>query len=262
MSTLRDREVLPGVHHIEDALGVCMTLLVGDRAALLVDTGYGTEDVAAFVRTLTALPVEVILTHGHHDHCMGARWFPRVRMFPEDMPDFVTYTGPVTRQRILSSAAAHGIPVDEADYLSALLPTPDALTGGEVALGGLTAHILPCPGHTPGSCVVWVPERSLLLTGDDWNPCTWVFFPRALGVRAYRENVRGLLRLPFTRVLCSHRPALFPREMLERFLSALTDEALRAAHPVRIPPYETIDTRQCDLPCGQLLVFDHAKADL
>ena len=45
--------VFPGVTHIRDAMGVCMTLLEGSQAALLVDTGYGTEDVAAFVRTLT-----------------------------------------------------------------------------------------------------------------------------------------------------------------------------------------------------------------
>ena len=44
------REVLPDVYHIEDALGVCMTLLCGSREAVLVDAGFGLEDVAAFAR--------------------------------------------------------------------------------------------------------------------------------------------------------------------------------------------------------------------
>ena len=38
--------VMPGVWHIVDCMGVCMTLLEGENAAMLVDTGYGIEDVA------------------------------------------------------------------------------------------------------------------------------------------------------------------------------------------------------------------------
>ena len=44
------KEALPGVFHIRDGMGVCMTLLRGEKRALLVDTGYGAEDVAAFAR--------------------------------------------------------------------------------------------------------------------------------------------------------------------------------------------------------------------
>lgn len=46
-------EFRPGVFHIQDAMGVCMTLLCGKDRALLVDTGYGLEDVGAYVKTLT-----------------------------------------------------------------------------------------------------------------------------------------------------------------------------------------------------------------
>ena len=38
---------------------------------------------------------------------------------------------------------------------------------GVIDLGGLTAQIIEAPGHTPGSAVVYVPERKLLLSGDD-----------------------------------------------------------------------------------------------
>ena len=78
-------EILPGVWHIQDKMGVCMTLLTGDDQALLIDTGYGLEDVAAYVRTLTNKPLSVMLTHGHHDHALGARWFDRVH--PVERPE-------------------------------------------------------------------------------------------------------------------------------------------------------------------------------
>ena len=38
------KEALPGVFHIRDGMGVCMTLLRGEKRALLVDTGYGAEE--------------------------------------------------------------------------------------------------------------------------------------------------------------------------------------------------------------------------
>ena len=255
------REVLPGVRHIGDNMGVCMTLLTGDERALLVDTGYGLEDVEAMARSLTDLPLTVLLTHHHHDHALGARWFPETWMFPEDQLDFPLYTGAAQRGRVLEQAMSRGLTV-EGDFLGADIPTPRAMTEGPIDLGGMTARVIRCPGHTPGSAVVWVPERKLLLTADDWNPCTWLFFPAALPVHDYLRNMRGLLALPFEQVLCSHQAALYPRSMLETFLSALTDEALRQAAPVRIEPYGDIDTRQALLPEGQQLVFDWAKAEL
>jgi glyoxylase-like metal-dependent hydrolase (beta-lactamase superfamily II) len=63
----------PGITHITDAMGVSFTLIEGGDSALLFDAGYGLEDVAAYVRTLTEKPVELILSHGHHDHMLGAR---------------------------------------------------------------------------------------------------------------------------------------------------------------------------------------------
>ena len=255
------RQALAGVWHIRDAMGVCMTLLDGGERALLVDTGYGLEDVSAFVRTLTDRQISVLLTHHHYDHTLGARWFERAMLFPEDMVDFALYTGPAHRRRVLERALSEGL-TPEGDALTAPIPTPAPLAEGPIALGNMTAHVLRCPGHTPGSAVVWVPERALLLTGDSWNPTTWLFFPEALPVREYRRNLARLLELPFAHVLCSHREELFPRAKLEAFAAALTDEALINARPVDIAPYEAIDTRQALLPEEQLLVFDWKKSGL
>ena len=255
------REVLPGVWQIQDGMGVCMTLLTGGERALLVDTGYGLEDVAAYARTLTGLPLTVLLTHHHHDHALGARWFPETFMFPEDAADWPRYTGAEQRARVLAQARTKGLDTD-GGFLTAEMPLPLPLTEGDIDLGGLTARVIRCPGHTPGSAVIWAPGRRLLLTGDDWNPCTWLFFPAALPVHDYLRNARALLALPFEHVLCAHQPALYPRKALEDFLTGLTDEALRAAKPMDIAPYEDIDTRQAALPDGQMLVFDWAKAEL
>lgn len=254
-------EVLPHVFHIKDCMGVCMTLLVGEQAALLVDTGYGVEDVHAYVRTLTKLPLTVVITHGHHDHALGARWFEQTLMFEDDQEDFTTYTGADMRRRVYRQALDKGLAVDEA-FLSDSIPMPMPLSEQTVDLGGMRVQIIHCPGHTPGSAVVYLPDLRLLLTADDWNPCTWLFFPAALGAKDYRTHVRRLQALPFTHVLCSHQPRLYERRMFDDFLNELTDDTLRAAMPVNIAPYEAIDTRQASLPHDQIIVFDWAKAGL
>lgn len=254
-------EVLPHVFHIKDCMGVCMTLLVGEKSALLVDTGYGVEDVQQYVRTITSLPLTVVITHGHHDHALGARWFDHTLMFEEDQADFLTYTGAEMRKRVYQQALDKGLAVDER-FLSDAMPMPLPLSEQTVDLGGMRVKIIHCPGHTPGSAVVYLPDMGLLLTADDWNPCTWLFFPAALGAKEYRANVRKLQALPYTHVLCSHQPRLYERSMMDDFLNQLTDETLRQAVPVKIAPYEDIDTRQANLPHDQIFVFDWAKAAL
>ena len=255
-----DRELMPGVHHIEDALGVCFTLLLGNKRALLLDAGYGLEDVRAFVQSISPVPVTLWLSHGHHDHAPGAMWFDEVWMHPKEASVFYAYSSPAKRQGVLESARQRGVLPARGDYASAPMPPIRFSEESEIDLGGLSAHLLPMPGHTPGSMVVYVPQHRLLLSGDDWNPTTWLFFPEALDVWRYKQNMMGLTRLPFERVLCPHRSALYGRQQLDAFLEALTPETLKAASPSSAGNALGIDTREAHLPMDQTLVFDWKKA--
>lgn len=261
-------QVCAGVMHIRDCMGVCMTLIEGERQALLVDTGYGVEDVSRFVHTLIGdKPLRVFLTHHHHDHTLGMRTLYalpdcEVSMLAPDAPAWEVYNGLSKRRTVLSQAISRGLSVDEQSFLAGTLEQPLTAVPGDIDLGGLTVRIIDCPGHTPGSAAVLVVERKLLLSADCWNPCTWVFFPEALGVRDYRRQVQLLQSYDFTHLLCSHQHALFPRSTFDAFVDHLTDDVLRAATPVSIGGYEHIDTRQASVAEGQILVFDWAKAQL
>ena len=262
------QEVFPGIFHITDAMGVSFTLLAGSERALLIDTGYGLEDAAAYVRTLTSRPVDVLLTHGHHDHALGARWFPSVQMSAEDLPVFRLRTADAQRARVLEQAAAKGLRAPE-DFMAAPIPDPEpvawdrTLAGFPCRLynpGGLEVLAVQVPGHTPGSVMAFVPKYGLLLTGDDWNPCTWVFFPEALGAKTYRDNMRALLALPFESVLCPHSAAIHARAELEAFLDGLSDGALAAAPASDTGAPYGVGTREVRLPREMVFVFDGAKA--
>ncbi len=259
MSAHIDR-VFPGVYHITDCMGFSMTLLTGHERAVLIDAGYGLEPVPPIVRQITDLPCRLILSHGHHDHAMGAIWFDSALMHPDDFTVYAAYTAQPQREKILESCRERGRTVDENRYLHAQAPSAQPLNASALDLGGLDVRVIHCPGHTPGSLMFYLPAYQLLLTGDNWNPTTWLFFPEALSALAYRENMRRTLAdIPFRYALCPHQPGLRGSGEVTAFLEGLTDDALRHAVPCEEGKPRGIQTARCTPAPGQSFVFDTNK---
>ena len=263
----------PGVAHITDIMGVSFTLIEGEDSALLLDAGYGLEDAAAYVGTLTEKPVELILSHGHHDHVLGARWFSHSLMDPSDLEEFLLRTALPQRQSVQRQAAEKGLAVPE-DFLTAPFPQPlplkylDRLGDFDYSvfdLGGREVWAIRVPGHTAGSVVLYMPDIQLLLTGDDWNPCTWMWFPCSLPAGRWRDNMLRLIaRLEaesgseIIYVLCSHQSGPRQASELKAFLAYMSDERLREAPAVDMG--SPIRTHQVAVPeKGWILLFDADK---
>ena len=263
----------PGITHITDAMGVSFTLIEGEDSALLFDAGYGLEDVAAYVRTLTEKPVELILSHGHHDHMLGARWFDHSLMDSADQEEFALRTAQLQREKVQKQAEEKGLSVPE-DFFTVAIPMPEPLhyidrvgdfDASVFDLGNREVWVLRVPGHTEGSVVLCVPDVRLLLTGDDWNPCTWMWFPCSLPARQWRDTMLKLIPQvekesggEIISVLCSHQAA--PREgrELKAFLAYMTDDRLREAPGVDMGT--PINTHQVAVPeKGWVLLFDADK---
>ena len=246
-------EILPGVHHIMDPLGVHLTLLAGSERALLFDTGYGVTDVKAYIQSITSLPLTVILSHGHHDHALGAMWFDETWMLEADRGVFTEYTGPRERERVIARAEMK--PSQAEKYRSAAIPLPKPLSEAPVSLGGLTAVPISVPGHTPGSLAMLVPERELLLLGDSWNPQTWVFFPEALPVETYAQSFKKLMDQIFSTALAPHKAEPLSWEYLHRYAEGLTSKGFASAKPFLIQGQEHIPTLAYAPTPGSLLIF-------
>ena len=266
-------EPFPGIYHITDAMGVSFTLLEGRKQALLVDAGYGLENIPSYIGTLTDRPVDLLLTHGHHDHVLGARWFPGSSMCADDLPVFRLRTAEPQREAVRDQAYGMNLTVPD-DFLTASIPDPKPLvfTGTlgsfpclDLSLGGLEVRIVHVPAHTPGSVVALVPAYHLLLTGDDWNPCTWMWFAESTDAPSWRDGMLRLVRAaeqdagaPLRHILCSHQPGLHDADEMKDFLAYMTDDRLQNALPVDMnSPIRTCAVS--DPARNWLLIFDGAR---
>jgi glyoxylase-like metal-dependent hydrolase (beta-lactamase superfamily II) len=257
------RNPFEGVYHIRDSLAARMTLLVGEKAALLFDTGYGLFDLRPLVRRITSLPLTVVLSHGHYDHLLGCRWFKEVYLPEGEGESFRHNSGEAVRMRVLQRAADAGVPMNDeqrADYLAFSLPEPCMLTQQSFDLGGLHLRVWPMPGHTAGSVGLLVEERRLLLAGDNVNPVVWLFFNDCTSLAEYARTMRSTLYLPFSHVLCPHADRSFDRVEVEDFVEGLQPETYLKAKSVRIEPYLDTATCECAPADGFKLIFDSARA--
>lgn len=146
----------PGVWQIDDFGGFVsnenMYLIEGQDKALLFDTGMGKGDLAAYVKTLTKLPVEVAITHGNRDH------FLQVDQFKES-------TVYISKKDITR--------------LPAELVTPKfkwIKEGDIIDIGaGKSFEIIEVPGHTMG-CVIFLDRKNkIAITGDGISSGSMVY---------------------------------------------------------------------------------------
>ncbi|MFH8252911.1 MBL fold metallo-hydrolase [Microbacterium sp. B2969] len=226
------------IARIEDRLGVFMYLIEGEDHALLVDTGFGVDDLRGFVRSLTSKPITVVLTHGHVDHAFGAHAFDRVYLHPADIDVMRTHVDPALEAH--AEASAQGRPVQR-------LPDPASFRTLEVGtsfdLGGLRVEVHDGRGHTPGSITLLVVEERVLITGDAANQGTFLFLPESSTITEYRSMLEALahrLEGRYDRVLVSHLSGEMPVTVLSDLI-ALCDSILTRTDDAQ--PFEFMGLR-------------------
>ena len=128
-----------GIWHVEDSARDSMYLVEGSEKAALIDTGMGSGDLAGYVRTLTKLPVVVLITHGHGDHTGQAGQFSTI-YFPQK-----------------ESGARVRFDVSK---------TMPLTEGQRIDLGGKDLEVIEIPGHTAGSVAFLDAKDRSIFTGD------------------------------------------------------------------------------------------------
>lgn len=250
------------MYHIEDASNVCFTLVVGEQDTLLWDTGMGLYDVAECVAPYVRGKLHVVLSHGHYDHACGLHYFKEVFVHPDDIPLCRRSVGKASRERVLRNAKACGCLDDSFDayqYMNTTTKPIKPLTKLKLDLGGLEVQFRQTPGHTIGSLIAYIPRHKLLLTGDMWNPHTWLFFPESQPLAVYTQSMQSMRDILAEHVLCPHDPALRTMERLRRYIDGLNEQTFAAAQPHPVPPYTRIHTFLCHPEPDSILIFNGDK---
>jgi glyoxylase-like metal-dependent hydrolase (beta-lactamase superfamily II) len=155
-------------------LDVNVTLLVGDGAALLVDTlstPAQAGELRAAVRAVTAAPLHLVNTHLHFDHCFG-----NAVLAEGGRPIWAhESTAAQLRERAEHWRALwYGQwrtrnPELAAGLVEAVIQAPDhpVRHTATVDVGGRTVRLVhPGRGHTAGDLVVIAPDADVLIAGD------------------------------------------------------------------------------------------------
>ena len=148
-----------------------MYLIEGKDRALLFDTGMGRGDLAAYVKKLTKLPVDVAITHGNRDHFLQVDQFQNSTVYLSELD--------VTR-------------------LPPQLVTPKYkwIKGGDVIDigGGRKFEVIPVPGHSLGSVLYVDFANKIAITGDaiSSGSMVYMFAPTCAALDEYLDGLKKL----------------------------------------------------------------------
>ncbi len=192
-------EIAPGVHQVTVGKSAYMGvyppnvfIVVGKRAAALVDGGYNrSDDVKARVDYLSNLGnpkiAAIVITHRHTDHAGGA--------------------GPLHKATggVIMCAPQEKEPLEMG--LEGAKVGKVVADGETLDLGGATLEFIHTPGHTLGSLSVLHKEQGLLFTGDHiLGTGTTVVNPDEGDMALYIKSLEKLLNYDVKVICPGHGP--------------------------------------------------------
>jgi glyoxylase-like metal-dependent hydrolase (beta-lactamase superfamily II) len=197
-------------------VGFVTYLVLGEERAALIDTGMGVGSLKKYVEQAASLPVFVINTHGHPDHCGGNFEFEETWINPADNDVFEKMASLEFRREDISHMPGGA---ELAEKLQPTAPLPAPLADGQTFdLGGRTLRVIFAPGHTHGSLCVCDEKTGALFAGDNAMTKVSLHEWNSADLSVYRDTLRKLIDLKPTKVLGGHRPNENGPELLEKLL--------------------------------------------
>jgi glyoxylase-like metal-dependent hydrolase (beta-lactamase superfamily II) len=209
-------EIAPDIYLLrQPVLDVNATVIVGGEVAAVVDTlstDAQAAELRAAIRAVTSLPLVLVNTHHHFDHCFGNR------VLAEASPGCAIWAHEAAAAELREHGArwqrewyeewlpTHPELAQELAQVEILAPDRTLHTESMMDIGGRVLELRHLGrGHTEGDLVVSVPDALILLAGDlveqggppsfgDSHPLDWP------------ETLAGLLHItpPGTTVVPGH----------------------------------------------------------
>lgn len=181
-------QIADNTWQISGCIGEKMYLILGEKSAVLFDTGTGVGDLRAVVKQITDLPLMVVNSHFHTDHTGGNGQFDKTYISAEDYALFErTYKDDSYKYGIAQMSGLELADIEP--FLQTVPKTPQKLDiEKSIDLGNRTLEIVPTPGHTAGSISLIDKNNKLAFIGDFVIPggC-WVFLKESSPLSVYEQ---------------------------------------------------------------------------
>lgn len=195
---------LPGntyaLHEPRQAERVFSYLIVGEKRALLFDSGFGIGHIDTVVKRLTNVPVMVLNSHTHYDHVGGNYAFTEVLGVDSDYTRKSAEGKPnsLMAEMVSSRLTCPPLPADLKPETYAIRPfrvTSTVFDGQRLDLGGRIIEVLLTPGHTPDAVCLLDRANRQLFTGDTYYPGNLWLFVAETNLDAYQRSMERLAGL-------------------------------------------------------------------
>lgn len=223
--------IRPGVfaiyepHQFEEVISY---LIVGDKRALLFDTGMGIGKISHVVTGLTKLPITVLNSHTHFDHTGGNAEFSDI--WDEDTSFTRTsekgQSNIYSRDALAPDRVCGKLPAGVQPGSYSIRPfkvTHRVKDGERIPLGGRELQVVFTPGHTPDSLCLLDRANGLLFTGDTFYPGPIYLFTPETDFTAYTKSVAKLAKLApkLSLLLPAHNVPVAVPDFLNRLADAV-----------------------------------------
>lgn len=187
-------------------------LLLGQKKAVLIDTGLGIDRIKRVTDQLTVLPIDVVTTHVHADHIGSHGEYERIFVHKDDKDWLINGIQGLTIDQIRRNLCRDiTIPIPKTFDPDTYQPYQGEPTGilddGDIIeLGNRKLVIYHTPGHSPGHLAIFDETNGYLFTGDllyDQTPI-YAFYPSTNPVDLV-NSLDKISEIPnVTRVFGSH----------------------------------------------------------
>lgn len=217
------KQVLPnvwGIAEFEHDEKVISYLFVGEKKALLFDSGMGIGNIKDEVEKLTQLPILVVNSHCHFDHIGGNNQFKKVALFDSLFSKSIAKYG---------STLVYG----EKTLITKPFSYTEILRDGEVInIDPFIFYVMATPGHTPDSICLFEKTNKILLAGDTLYPGPiFLQFPES-NRKKYVHSIKKIIALSdeVSYVFPGHNEFFLDKNVLRAIGKNLTSIAYTSEH--------------------------------
>ena len=205
-------------------------LILGEKRALLLDTGLGVGQISDVVARLSSLPVTVINSHTHFDHVGGNVEFKNIwnRDLSYTRKNMRGQPNAYSRDTLAPERLCGPLPSGTDTKSHSIRPWKSThwLRDHErIDLGGRIIEVIFTPGHTPDSLTLFDRANGLLFTGDTFYSGPIYLFVPETDFAAYTRSVARLAAIEpqITILLPSHNVPFADPIFLLRLATAVEE---------------------------------------